>query len=655
MKYQDIIDTAVKRMCEAVDWDGDNRIEAKNDLEHLAGMQWPEEVKEEREADGRPCLTINRLPQFVRQVTGDLRRLNPAIKVLPGDGDTGKEDADLIASVIRGIEYDSKASNAYEAAAESAASCGFGHFRILTEYESDNSFNQVIRIKRIHNPFAVYWDPSARESTREDANWCFITESMPKEDFEAAYPNASSVGVEVEGNTDGLENWHEDGKVIVAEYYWKEPKTKTIALMADGTVVEDPIKGMNYVKERKVEGHEVKWAKISGRDVLEKPRTIPCKYIPVVSVTGEEIYVGDELIRTSVIRFARDPQQMYNYWRSASTEMVALQPKAPFLVTANQIKGYESQWAAANDSNDPYLPYNPDNKAPGPPQRSMPPIPSQGMFQEIMQAEGDMKAVTGIYDAALGNGSNEKSGVAIRQRQMESDISTSIYSDNLAKAITHCGNILVDMIPRIYDTFRSVPVVREDDTEEVIQVNGIAIDQNYQPVPVNPLRKGRYNVRVSVGPNYSTRRQEAADGMLNFVQSFPQAGAVAGDLIAKAMDWPDAEKIADRLEKTLPPQFRSMEDLTPEEQQQMQAAMQQEQAAQMAQAQQQEVEMRKAGAEAVEAEADAEKARAEAMEANLELAAKDGSLNAAISQIVQQEVARAIQQMASQQGYAPTY
>lgn len=655
MKDQDIIDTALKRMQEACDWDQDNRIEAKNDLEHQAGRQWPEDVKEEREAAGRPCLTINRLPQFVRQVTGDLRKLNPAIRVLPGDDETGKEDAELMASVIRGIEYESKATNAYEAAAESAAACGIGQFRILTEYENDNSFNQVIRIKRVHNPFAVYWDPAARESTREDARWCFITEAMSKEAFEAAYPGKRCADMENEGNTDGLENWHEDGKVIVAEYYWKEPVTKKIALMADGTVVENPVKGMNYVRERTVQTHTVKWAKISGLEVLEKPREVPCKYIPVVAVTGEEIYVGDELIRTSVIRFARDPQQMYNYWRSASTEMVALQPKAPFLVTPKQIAGHETKWSAANDSNDSYLPYNPDPKGAPMPQRATPPVPSTGMFQEIMQADSDMKAVTGIYDAALGNQSNEKSGVAIRQRQMESDISTSIYSDNLAKAITQCGNILVDMIPRVYDTFRAVPVVEEDDTEGVMRVNGIALNEQFQPVPVNALRKGNYSVRVSIGPNYSTRRQEAADGMLNFVQSFPAAGAVAGDLIAKAMDWPDADKIADRLSKTLPPELRSPDDMSPEEQQQFAVAMGQQQQQQAALAQAQEIEMRKAGAEATEAEADAEKARAEAMEAQMELAMKDGSLNAAISQLVQQEVARAIQAMAAQQGYAPTY
>lgn len=654
MKNEDIVKAACDRMAEAVQADRYNRLDELDDLEKLVGKQWPEDIRAEREADGKPCLTVNRLPQFVRQVTGDIRRMNPAINVIPADSNASEETAEIYEGLIRQIEYSSNASRTYERAAEQAAASSIGWFRILTEYEDDDSFDQVIRIKPIRNPLSVYCDPAAQEPTRSDANYIFVTEQMKREDFEEAYPGKTAQDAEHDASTDGLEHWHENGKVVVAEYYWKEPVTKKIVKLATGEVFDkdEAPYGLDIVQERTVETHKVMWAKVSGHDVLEGPIEQACRYIPVLAVTGEEWHVGDRVHRSSVIRYAKDSQQMYNYWRSAQTEFVALQPKAPYLVTTKQVAGLETFWNEANSKNRPYLPYNPDEKA-GTPQRAAPPISSQGMFEQVMTAAEDLKATTGIYDSALGNQSNEKSGVAIRQRQMESDVSTSIYSDNMAEAIMACGKIIVDMIPKVYDTQRMLRVLDRDDQEKMVQVNGVTIE-NGMVQPVNDLTLGKYDVRISVGPNYATRRQETAEGMLEFVRAVPGAAAITGDLLAKAMDWPDADKFAERLEKALPPQFKDMSNLSPEEQAQMQQAMQQQaQQAQLA-AMAQQIDMRKAGAEATEAEADAQKAQFEVMNEQLQLAAQSGQLNAAISQIVQMEVARTLQRV-MQQGQAPIF
>jgi len=657
MKNDDLLKQARTRMDECVEAEKDNRLEEIDDLEKLVGKQWPEDIRSEREAESKPCLTINRLPQFVRQVTGDIRRLNPAINVLPADGEAASDVADIYEGLIRQIEYKSDASSIYERAAEQAAASSAGYFRVLTEYEGDDSFLQEICIKGIRNPLSVYFDPEAELPTREDANYVFLTQQMKRDDFEAAYPKAKPVDVEHDAATDGLEHWQENDKVVIAEYYWKEPVKKEIVQLIDGTVkdADQSVAPEFIVARRAVETHKVMWAKISGHDVLEGPTEQPCMYIPVIAVIGEEWHVDDRVHRSSVIRYAKDAQQMYNYWRSAQTEFAALQPKAPYLVTAKQIAGLETFWNEANAKNRPYLPYNPDEKAPGTPQRATPPISSQAMLEQTMTAAEDMKATTGIYDSALGSASNEKSGVAIRQRQMESDTSTSIYSDNMAKAIATCGRILVDMIPKIYDTQRTIRTLSRDDAEKMVDINGQVLaqgDGGLVPVPVNDLTVGKYDIRVSVGPNYATKRQETAEGMLEFIRSVPGAAQVTGDLIADAMDWPNADKFADRLKKALPPNMRDMEDLEPQEQQQMQAAMAQQQQQEQLQAQAQQIEFRKANAEATEAEADAEKAQFEVMNEQLELAAKSGQLNAAIGQIVQTEVARALQGL-MQQGRPP--
>lgn len=642
MNKDDIVKTARRRMSAAITGDQDNRERSQDDLNFVTGEgQWKESDKTSREAEGKPCPTVNRMPQFVRQVTGDIRKMNPAINVMAANGEASSETAETIEGLIRHIEYKSDASSVYEQTAEAAAGGSIGWFRVLHDYEDDDSFDQEILIKRIRNSFSVYCDPAAEEPTRSDAGYMFITEQIPIEEFEEQFPKAATIDAEHDSETDGLENWQEDGKVVVAEYYWKEPVTKRIGMLRDGSIIDAPNAAHDVVKTREVRSHKVMWAKISGKEVLEGPKPQIGKNIPVFAVTGEEWHVGEEVYRSSVIRHAKDSQRIYNYMTAASMEMTALQPKAPYLVTAKQVAGLETFWNEANSKNRPYLPYNPDEKAPRP-ERVSPPIPSQAIMAELQKADMDMKATTGIYDAGLGNRSNENSGVAIRQRQMESDVATSIYSDNMAKAIAQCGRVIIEMIPEIYDTRRIIRILGKDGTEKMVPVNDLQITQD-GVLPVNDFKVGKYDVRVNVGPNYSTIRQETAEGMMSFVQAIPQAGAITADLIAKAQDWPDADQFAERLKKALPPNFQDAEDLSPEEQQAAMQAQQQQQVQAQMQAAAQQIDMRKADAEATEAEADAQKAQFEVMNEQLELAAKSGQLDAAIGQIVQQEVARALQ------------
>ena len=632
MDNTDFMRVVRERMQDAIDNDRENRDESLDDFENLIGAgQWPDDIRQSREQEGRPCLTINRLPQFVRQVTGDIRRMNPAIKVLPGDNESTEDVAEIIEGLTRQIQTESDASSVYEWAAECAAACGIGWFRIVTDWTNDVSFTQEIRLEPIKNPLAVYCDPSSEKTTREDADFIFITSKMRIDDFKAQYPDFAPVDAEHDAQIEGISNWYSQDTVTVAEYYWKEPVEKTLHMLPDGRAVEELPPGVRAVRSRKVKAHKVMWAKVSGKDVLEGPTEIPSRYIPVVCVPGEEWAVGDRVYRSSVIRFAKDPQRLYNYWRSAQTELVALQPKAPYLVTAKQVAGLETFWNEANNSNRPYLPYNPDEKAANPPQRAQPPVASQGMMQEIMVAADDMQATTGIYDASLGQRSNETSGVAIRQRQMEADVGTSIYSDNMAKAVEYSGRIIVDMIPKVYDTQRVVRILGVDDQEKMVTINQMFLTQD-GPVPVNDVRFGKYTVKITVGPNYSTMRQEAAESMIAFVQAFPAAAPVVGDLIAKNMDWPGADQFAERLKALLPPGVLKPDEMSPEEQQQMQGQMQAQQQQMAMQEQMMQMQMAAAQAE-IEVkmmEAEAKKAEVQFKMAELSRPGENEGLKAAI-------------------------
>lgn len=662
MMKDEIVRLAVKRLDEAATADLPNRERSEGDLSFVIGEgQWPEEIRRQREDEGKPCLTLNRLPQFVRQVTGQIRQINPAIRVIPAGSEATKEVAEIYEGLIRQIEAQCDASSIYEQTAESAAACGIGHFRIRADYCDDNSFDQELLIERIPNPFAVFWDPLAKHSSRSDAGYCFIVEEMQIEDFRKEYPDRVAEDVTSENRPADLRRWFTPDTVAVAEYYWIEFEEFTIGLMADGSVVRDPKPPLNFTRKRTVKSPRVKWAKITGAEVLEGPVDIPARQIPVFAVTGEEWHLGEEMYRSSVIRFAKDAQQLYNYGRSAHAEIVALQPKAPYMVTPKQVAGLEQIWADANRNNAPYLVYNPDPNAP-PPQRSTPPVPSPGLMQEIGLSVEDLKATTGVYDASLGNRSNETSGVAIAQRQMESQLGTSVYADNMIKSIHQCGKVLVQMIPAVYDTARVIRILGEDDQEKQVQINQVMMDLAGR-VEVNDLTVGKYDVKITSGPSYDTKREAASDGMLSFISAYPPAAAVTADLVAKAQDWPDADKFADRLRKTLPPGVIDIDDMDPEQQQQVQAA--QQQAQQMEQIQQElamtnaqlelaekqerirklQAEAAKTAAETDETLADTQKTQMETADLQFELAAKSGQLNA----VIQDAVARALMGVMAQQ------
>lgn len=457
---------------DGIDADQQNRIDALDDLQFYSGEQWDDAVKTARINAGRPTVTINRMPQFVRQVTGDIRLNRPAIRVSPFDDNDDVETAEIFEGLIRSIEGYSNADEAYISGIESAARCGVGHWRVVTDYVPDSVDEQEILIKRILDPFAVVWDPYAVEATRSDARYCFVTQKIPRKAYQERYPDSPLNGFD-ENLPPYLHAWVNRDEVTIAEYWRKVPTTKEIVRLDDGSVYDlskTPKEELAEItpritKRRTVNTHKICWYKMSGFEILERGEWAG-KYIPIVSVFGEEVYVADRVVRGSVIRHSKDAQRLYNLGRSAQTELAAAQPKAPFIVSSNMVKNYPDMWNAMGVENRPYLVIDADPQMPGGPVR-LNPAPISPAFSEMVQlSDNDMKATTGIYDASLGKRSNETSGRAITARQQEGDVSTFTFIDNGHRAIRHTGMILVDLIPKIMDTDRIARILGEDGNAE---------------------------------------------------------------------------------------------------------------------------------------------------------------------------------------------
>ncbi|RVI91817.1 portal protein [Sinorhizobium meliloti] len=562
------------------DAEAENRRIALEDIKFSRlNEQWPSEIAKQREMSKRPCLTINKMPAFIRQVVNDSRQNKPAIKVHPVDSGADVKTADVINGLIRNIEYTSNADVAYDTAIESSVSGGFGYWRVGMDYAFDDTFDMDITIERVSNQFSVYGDPNSTSADSSDWDVAFVVDRMPKEEYKRKYKGAKNTDGEavcVDFDSDAWsesDTWINDEGVLIAEWWRREEVQTEIAKLSNGHTysADDLAKNadlqvgleagtLEIVARRVTKTHKVTQTIMSGADVLEINEW-PGRYIPIIPVYGDEIVVEGKRYFRSLIHNAKDAQRMFNYWRTTSTELVALAPRAPWIGRKGTFDSDASRWATANTENHSYLEF--DGEAPQ--RQPLDSGPAAGALQEALNASDDMKAIIGIYDASLGARSNETSGKAIMARQREGDIATFHFIDNLSRAIRHTGRILIDLIPKVYTEERMIRVMGEDGTQRAVTINSqepqaqlgpdgkpILDDEGNPLLAVYDLTSGKYDLTVTSGPSFTTRREEAAMQMTEFVRAFPAAAPVIGDLLAKNLDWPGADEIAKRLEKINP-------------------------------------------------------------------------------------------------------
>lgn len=588
-KEQEFLDLAQDRFRLAAESEASNRRDSLDDLAFSIGDQWPMDIRAQRQIDGRPCLTVNRLPQFIRQVTNEQRQQRPAIQINPIGSGSDVDTAEILQGIIRHIEVNSHAEEAYDTGFDSMVRIGFGCWRIITDWIAPETEDQEIYIVPIDNPFTVYMDPT----NKRDPSWGFIIEDLLASEFkhqfpESKYGNGTASLTQYESVGDSPANWAQtiDGNpsIRIAEYF---------------TVQKS--KGDKGREKRKVE-----WHKISALDILDQ-RDWPGKFIPIIKIYGDDLIINGKRHVSGLVRHAKDPQRAYNYWISAATERIALAPKAPWLIAEGQIEGYEAMWKQSNVRNLTTLVYKP--KAMGgdqvpPPQRNVVEPGIQGMTEMLQMAAQDMYTTTGLNPNNLGQQqSTNESGKAVLARQKQGDVATLNFSDNAARGIEDTGTIIIDLIPKVYTEARLQRIIRPDGSATQVGIYNSENqdeDEAMEAIDDPNIKKlydvgtGRYDVAVSIGPSYQSKRQEAVAAQLALVGAVPQIMPAIGDLIVGNMDWPQSKEISKRLKKMLPPQLQDDEDTSPEAQlmqaQQQLAALGQ-QHGQLTQALQQATEM----------------------------------------------------------------
>lgn len=552
---KEIVKGLIERWKRLADNDDHNRKNAREEKLFAAGEQWPEKVRKDREADDRPCITINRVQQMVKQVTNDMRQNRAGIRVHATSSGARQDVADVRAGLIRAIEAKSAASQCYIQAADDAVKAQIGYVRVVPQYEGPESFDQELTVEWIQDSLSVYYG-DYKKPDGSDAQECYILTRIPKDQFKREYPRAEEVPFPAE--FEAAADWCDEEEITIGEAYNIEQDEDTLYMLQDGTTAllsampgKPPKEAV--LKERRVFNKKLVVRKITAVEVLEEA-SYPIPYLFVVPVIGEEYVMDGKHYRLSLTRHAMDPQRVYNYSRTMTTEQVALAPRAPYIMAEGQAEGHEDEWGTANAKNHAYLLYKPASiagqLAPAPQRQPFTGVPA-GALSDLQLASDEIKAVTGIYDASLGAKGNETSGKAILARQREADNATFHYVDNLNRAILQVGVVLNELLPLFYDTPRIVRIIGDDGVEGTQKIGGLD--------GIN-LGDGRYDVVLDVGPSYETKRIEATNSMTAFMQAVPNAAPLMADELARNMDWPGARRIAERLKLLLPPEVKAVED-----------------------------------------------------------------------------------------------
>ena len=589
--HDDILSLAEARFRECYTADAPERELIDKDVRFAINedeSQWPDDVKMSREEDDppRPCPVVNKIPEKIDQIEGEFRKLSPSYKIRAVDSFADPVTADILAGMVRQIEYDSQAQTAYNTSHTNTLYGGRGAWRIDVEDDDGDPFVRKLVVNRIPNVQTVSWDQFTKKTDKSDADYFFVTELIPTEEYKAEYGEPVSEWPIANQWVD----WkNPDGSAYrVAEYWYKDKKEVTYVRVDRGNGPETILESERHKSEEILKNKageelrktgtktEVKWCKLVAGKILDGPNDWPSQYIPIIIQSGKEVWVRGKAKTRGMVRFGKTPQQLLNYCTASIYETLQASPKSPYLITAKMLGPYKGMWDVANKKNFPYLAYEVDPNDPTRRvERLAPAQVNPALFQEVQNQEHNIMGAMGVYQSKLGDQGDEKSGRAILARQAQGDTGAYVFTDNFVSALIHSTRILIDLIPHVYDTQRIVRILGEDGRELSVPINAApngpvaqqaagqmqAADPNakyYQMREqavnnlLNDLSVGKYDVRVTVGPAYATQRQESVAQLIELAGQAPPIVPALLVGIVENLDIPEKEKILARVKSTLP-------------------------------------------------------------------------------------------------------
>jgi hypothetical protein len=578
----------------------------------------------------KPRYSFDMVSPICNQISGELEQAAFDIRVSPAGGDATKNVAQTFDGIIRNLESISSASQVYSSAARGMITTGYDGWRVVQRYAEDNSFDQDLIIEKVHNFIdRVWYDPAAENQDKSDARYCFVLHPIAKDEFDKKWPEAS--GASLPEDRDGDAYFDKADVVVVGEFLFVEKEERELVLMSNGQtyeadddfqlVVDDlALAGITEVKRRKRKYSKVCTRFFDNDGWLGEDKDTVFNRIPVIPVFGNYKIIENKTVYSGVVEKLMDSQRVLNYSMSREIEEGALAPRAKYWMTLTQAAGHEDSLSTMNTNSEPVQFFNVDPESPQAPQQSGGAMVNPGLRTVSEAMRGMIGYSAGMFASNMGDNPGLQSGVAIQSLQNKGDNATYNYNKAVQIAIAATGKILVDAIPKVYDTERTMRILYEDKSYEMAEINQTVIDQQTGEIVVlNDLSQGVYDVVCKAGPSFMNRQQETLQMIIEMAKVDPSVMQIAGDIMMQNINSPAADQIAERkrdqmLKAGLIPQSQLTEEEMAQMQQQMsQQGQQQDPASVMAQA-----EMLKGQADMMRAQIEQAKVQNEQMKIQLD-------------------------------------
>lgn len=490
---------------------------------------------------GKPVLECNTLEAYISRLRGEFYKQEPSVEVMSDyDSKVDPQTLDVVEGHIRHILNNSD-NNAveYNVYTDMLAG-GFSVLEVSTEYAHSMSMKQVIKVERVFDPTLCGFDPLARLSHKGDGRFCFKIYPKTKKEFQSEFPDINISDIKFSKDQEGF-NWsyntNTEDILLIVDYYEKKKKSVKIVQLADGqTLKEDDYKKM--LEE---------WTDITQPPVVSDARrtTIEtiCRYrviedqvieyietdysmLPLVFADGNSVFIrenGNGALQQHTRPYpyhARGTQKLKNFamqtlanelenmvqhkWIAAEESIPEKQEfveayKNPQLPSNIIYKAFMD-----NDTNKPIPSPQPVVRAPMPPELAA----TLGMTDQLTQT------ILGSYDASLGINNNQLSGIAIIEAATQSNAAAMPFIAGFMHAWNQVAQILIGLLPKYYNTPRTIPVMTADGKKSYQVIN--------QPgAPSLQYEDNTLNVRVEAGPNFSVQKSKALQQMIALAQAMP--------------------------------------------------------------------------------------------------------------------------------------
>ncbi len=533
------------------------------DCEHFVTDEWGQwEDSVTEKWTGRPRYQLDRTSPVIDRVASDLEQMEFGGSVTPFGGDASDDVADTIMGMIRTIDNMSNSAEIYQSAGRRLATSGFAAWLIRTDWADIDAFDQDMIIMPLINAIDRVWIEGAAYATKpSDIKGAFVDTFLSNEEYKQQFPEGSAMSVANDRQYNFYSNPPEG--VTVTDFYYIKTEQKQLYLMTNGKVydgetyagIAESLKERGIVPAREPRARNIPKAymrKLDAGGWLTGEQELPFSFVPVIGCWANKSVLENKIRFEGEVKRLMGPQRIYNYGASRDLSDGALAPVEKTAMTPKQAKGHEKQNSRLNTANDPLFLYNPDPEAERP-YKTGGPQPNAQLATSIARAAEDIQAISQSFDPVQGNGISGHSGRAYEILTQNSNSSSYKYIKALKSSLQWTYEIVVDAIPRVYDTkMRQMRLTNNDGTTKDVAINEEVISADGKSRHVaNDLSQGRYSFKVSAGPSYASKAAETVDVLTKWAQVDPSLLAEGGDIIYKNMQQEGMEQIAARKRKSM--------------------------------------------------------------------------------------------------------